>query len=214
MQVDACGRARPARATAAGPSSPSSVVPGAALRGGGCGRRRRRRGLRRGRRRLGACGLGLRPARRASGRTVSTTWRQSARSSALSGRSAAAEPRDRAARQQQIRPGRATHRRRRSSPPPRPAPQKVSKRLAPRIAPPVSCATHRPLARALSIPASSTGAPSGTNRGSAATLTARRHRPAERAERPGAGQLLEEDVALVLAHQRPPRLGIGAHPVA
>jgi hypothetical protein len=47
----------------------------------------------------------------------------------------------------------------------------VSNRLAPRIAPPVSCATHIPSALLLSMPVSTTGAPSGTKRGSAAALT-------------------------------------------
>ena len=96
-------------------------------------------------------------------------------------------------------------------PRPRPAPQKVSKRLAPLIAPPVSWAIHRPLASA-GRARSSTGAPSGTKLGSAATVRSRRDRQAERAERPGAGQLLEEDVALVLAHDRPPLLGMVAKP--
>ena len=43
-------------------------------------------------------------------------------------------------------------------------------------------------------------------------MTARRHRQAERAERPRPGQLAEEDVAQVLAHQRAAAVGLGAHP--
>ena len=50
-----------------------------------------------------------------------------------------------------------------------PAPQKVSKRLAPLIAPPVSCATQMPDASGRSR-VRKTGAPSGTNLGSAATV--------------------------------------------
>src|SRR3546814_4331422 len=47
--------------------------------------------------------------------------------------------------------------------------QKLSKRLAPLIAPPVSCAIQRPLGSARSSERK-TGAPSGTYLGSAATL--------------------------------------------
>ncbi len=66
-----------------------------------------------------------------------------------------------------------------------PAPQKVSKRLAPLIAPPVSCATHSPVASVRSIDRN-TGAPSGTNAGSTAALAQPGHRQPHRAERPRA----------------------------
>ncbi len=58
-----------------------------------------------------------------------------------------------------------------------------------------------------------TGAPSGTNRGSAATLACRPHRHIQRAERTVAGQFAEEHPALVGVHHLFRFGGIGAQPV-
>ena len=85
-----------------------------------------------------------------------------------------------------------------------PAPQKVSKRLAPLIAPPVSCATHRPLASARSS-VRNTGAPKRHELRIGGDVSRGGHRHAERAERARPGQLPEEDVARILAHQRAAR---------
>ena len=147
------GRRQPAREAPV--QLPSRVVPGVAfLAGAGAGCTGSGPGA------AGAASS-LAAAVSCSGRTLSTTLRQSARSSALRRRTVA-DPAQRATRQQQIgaaaRRHRAGDRRRFLARAP-----KVSTRLDPRIAPPVSCATHNPSARGLSMPTSSTGARAGRN---------------------------------------------------
>ena len=75
-----------------------------------------------------------------------------------------------------------------------PAPQKVSKRLAPLIAPPVSCATHRPLA-SVAVERQEHRRAQRHERRIGGDAVARGDRHAERAERARPGQFPEEDVA-------------------
>ena len=187
------GRLDRARAAAAGPSCRRACRPASAGRrsgGRGCGDAGlggRRDGLRL--RRLRRLGSALASGSRDSGRMVAVTRAHSSASSGLSERT-----RRGALGQQDQRLARGRHAAGDRASPSAPAPQKVSKRLAPLIAPPVSCATHRPLASGRSS-VRKTGAPSGTNSGIGRDRRSRRHRHAERAERARPGQLPEEDVA-------------------
>ena len=106
-----------------------------------------------------------------------------------------------------------------------PNPQKKSARTAPRIAPPVSCASTRRFSGVVDsghVVARKTGAPSGTERVSDRDRAPGRERNAERADRPVDGglertrrercDLAEEHVARIFLEQRGKLRRIGARP--